>query len=161
RLWSNSWLAVPPASTGWTWRFRFLHRPDRLAVLSRSWRRSTDNPMKFKSRLAILSCAALCSIAGAQTPAERASDESGMPRASIALSPAIIMVRCKPGQSTTQTLTIVNHTVDEVRFVLATEDVVVRKGKRSFSPAGQIANGIAASAVASPASVVVKPGEEA
>jgi hypothetical protein len=116
--------------------------------------------MKFKSRLAVLSCAALCSIAGAQTPAERVPDESGMPRASIALSPAIIMVRCKPGQSTTQTLTIVNHTVDEVRFILATEDVVVREGKRSFSPAGQIANGIAASAVASPASVVVKAGEE-
>ena len=84
-----------------------------------------------------------------------------MPQASIALSPAIIMVRCKPGQSTTQTLTIVNHTANEVRFNLATEDVVVREGKRSFSPAGQIANGIASSSVASPASVVVKAGEEA
>ena len=71
------------------------------------------------------------------------------------------MVRCKLGQSTTQTLTIVNHTANEVSFNLATEDVVVREGKRSYSPAGQIANGIAASAVASPASVVVKAGEEA
>jgi hypothetical protein len=71
------------------------------------------------------------------------------------------MVRCKPGQSTTQTLTIVNHTANEVSFILATEDVVVREGKRSYSPAGQIANGIAASSVASPASVVVKAGEEA
>ena len=44
---------------------------------------------------------------------------------------------------------------------MATEDVVVRDGKRSFSAAGQIANGIAASAVATPASVVVKAGEEA
>jgi hypothetical protein len=84
-----------------------------------------------------------------------------MPRASIALSPAIIMVRCKPGQSTTQTLTIVNRTAKEVRFNLVTEDVVVREGKRSFSPAGQIANGIAATSVATPASVVVKAGEEA
>jgi hypothetical protein len=84
-----------------------------------------------------------------------------MPQASIALSPAIIMVRCKPGQSTTQTLTIVNHTANEVRFNLATEDVVVRDGKRSFSPAGQIANGIAATSVASPASVAVKAGQEA
>jgi hypothetical protein len=117
--------------------------------------------MKFKPKFAVISCVAFCSIAGAQTPAERASDESGMPRASIALSPAIIMVRCKPGQSTTQTLTIVNHTADEVRFNLATEDVVVREGKRFFSPAGQIANGIASSAVASPTSVVVKAGEEA
>jgi hypothetical protein len=55
----------------------------------------------------------------------------------------------------------VNRTGNEVRFNLATEDVVVREGKRSFSPAGQIANGIASSSVASPASVVVKAGGEA
>ena len=90
-----------------------------------------------------------------------AADESGPPQASIALSPAIIMVRCKPGQSTTQTLTITNHTAGEVRFDVATEDVVVREGKRSYSPAGRIANGIAASSVVAPASVVVKAGEEA
>lgn len=117
--------------------------------------------MNLISKLAIISYATLCSIAGAQTPAAPAADESGPPRASISLSPAIIMVRCKPGQSTTQTLTIINHTAGEVRFNLATEDVVVREGKRSFSPAGQIANGIAATAVASPASLVVKAGEEA
>ncbi len=117
--------------------------------------------MKFKSRIAVISCAAFCTIACAQTAAVSAADESGMPRASIALSPAIIMVRCKPGQGTTQTLTVVNHTADEVRFNLETEDVLVREGKRSFSPAGRIANGIASSAVASPASVVVKAGEEA
>jgi hypothetical protein len=116
--------------------------------------------MKPTSRLAVISYAALWSIAGAQTPAASA-DESGPPRASISLSPAIVMVRCKPGQSTTQTLTIMNHTAGEVRFNLATEDVVVREGKRSFSPAGRIANGIAATSVASPASVVVKAGEEA
>jgi hypothetical protein len=84
-----------------------------------------------------------------------------MPQASIALSPAIIMVRSRPGQSTTQTLTIVNHTANDAFFRLAIEDVVVRDGKRSFSPAGQIANGIAVGAVASPPSVVVKAGEEA
>jgi hypothetical protein len=117
--------------------------------------------MKFKSRLAIISYAALWSIAGAQTPAAPAAGEGGPPRASISLSPAIVMVRCKPGQSTTQTLTITNHTAGEVRFNLATEDVMVRDGKRSYSPAGRIANGIAASSVASPASVVVKAGEEA
>src|ERR1700730_8048407 len=117
--------------------------------------------MKLKSRLAVITYAALCSMATAQTPAAPDTDENGAGQASIALSPAIIMVRCKPGQSTTQTLTIVNHTANEVSFNLATEDVVVRDGKRSFSPAGQIANGIATSSVASPASVVVKAGEEA
>jgi hypothetical protein len=117
--------------------------------------------MKLRSILANISCAALCSIAAAQTPPAPTPEESGPPRASISLSPAIIMVRCKPGQSATQTLTIVNHTGNEVHFRLVTEDVVVRDGKRSFLPAGQIADGIAASAVASPAAVVLKPGEEA
>jgi hypothetical protein len=117
--------------------------------------------MKLKSRLAVISYAALWSIAGAPTPAAWAAEESGVPPASISLSPAIIMVRAKAGQSTTQTLTIMNHTASEVRFNLATEDVVVRDGKRSYSPAGRMANGIAASSVASPASVVVKAGEEA
>jgi hypothetical protein len=117
--------------------------------------------MKVKSALAVISCVVVCLIAGGQALAAQASDESAAPQASIALSPAVIMVRCQPGQSTTQTLTIVNHTANEVSFHLATEDVVVLEGKRSFSAAGQIANGIAASSVATPASVVVKPGDEA
>jgi hypothetical protein len=117
--------------------------------------------MKLKLKIAIISYAALCSMAGGQTPAAPAIDQNEPGRASIALSPAIIMVRGKLGQSTTQTLTIVNHTTGEVRFNLSTEDVVVLDGKRSFSPAGRIANGIAANVVASPAAVVVKAGEEA
>jgi hypothetical protein len=111
--------------------------------------------MKFRSKLAVIS--AVISYA-AVAPAY---GQGSAPQASIALFPAIIMVRCKPGQSTTQTLTIVNHTANDLSFNLATEDVVVRDGKRSFSPAGQIAKGIAVNSVASPASVVVKAGEEA
>jgi hypothetical protein len=117
--------------------------------------------MRFKSKLVIIACVAICSIAGAQTLPTPISVESGMPQASIALSPAIVMVRGKPGQSTTQTLTIVNHTANEIRFDLATEDVVVRDGQRSYSAAGQISNGIAASSVASPSTVLLKAGEEA
>ena len=45
--------------------------------------------------------------------------------------------------------------------IVETQDVVVSDGKRSFSPAGLIANSIAATSVASPASVVVKAGEDA
>jgi len=117
--------------------------------------------MKLKLRLTLLFYTALRSIAGAQTPTTSAPGESGKPQESIALSPAVIMVRCKLGQSTTQTLTIINHTGNEVRFNLASEDVVVREGKRLYSPAGQVANGIAARSVASPATVVLKAGEEA
>jgi hypothetical protein len=119
--------------------------------------------MKFAYRLAVISYAAFWSMAsaGAQTPAPATSGPGDAPRASIALSPAIIEVRCKPGQGTTQILTISNHTAEEVRFNLETEDVVVSEGARSFSPAGLIANSIAATSVASPAAVLVKAGEEA
>jgi hypothetical protein len=113
--------------------------------------------MTITPTLAVVSCALLCSLASAQIPAAEADGQ----QSSLGLSPAIIMVRCRPGQSTTQTLTIINHTPGDVSFQLATEDVVVREGKRSYSPAGQTANGIAASAVATPASVTVKPGESA
>ncbi len=118
--------------------------------------------MRFTSLLAaVIFYAPLWSIAQAQIRVVPVSGENDAPRASLALSPAVIMVRCNPGQSTTQTLTIMNHTADELRFNLVTEDVVVRDGKRSFSPAGQIPNGIAASSVATPSSVVVAAGEEA
>lgn len=104
---------------------------------------------------------ALCWGAGAQAPDAPPAGESAASQASIALSPAVIMVRCRPGQSTTQTLTISNHTGSEASFKVVTEDVVVRDGKRVFSPAGQVDNGIAASSVASPAVLVVKAGAEA
>jgi hypothetical protein len=119
--------------------------------------------MKFECKLAVVSCAAFWWMAGAvaQQPDAPASSESDQPRATIALSPAIIMVRCKPGQGTTQSLTISNQTPAEVSFRVETEDVIVSEGTRSFSPAGQIANSIAATSVASPASIVVKAGGEA
>jgi hypothetical protein len=119
--------------------------------------------MKLGSRPAALSCAALwwMASAGAQAPDAPTADPADSTRASISLSPAVIAVRCKPGQGTTQTLTISNNTSAEVRFNLETQDVVVSDGKRSLSPAGLIANGIAATSVVSPTAVVVKAGEDA
>jgi hypothetical protein len=115
------------------------------------------------SRLAVISSTAIWWMAAAsgQTPGAPAAGEGDTPRASISLSPAIVEVRCKPGQGTTQTLTISNNTTAEVRFNVETEDVVVSDGKRSLSPAGLIANSIAATSVVSPTSVVVKAGEGA
>jgi hypothetical protein len=110
------------------------------------------------ARLAIILYSALWCIARAQAPAAEATTA---PPPSLVLTPAVVMVRCQPGQSTTQVLTIVNNTAQEISFNIATEDVVVRDGKRSFSAAGKIANSIASSAVVTPATVVVKGGEEA
>jgi hypothetical protein len=119
--------------------------------------------MKFKSRLTLILLVlilhvGLWSNARAQTPA---ADAIAAPPASLVLTPAVVMVRCKPGQSTTQVLTLANTTAHDISFTMATEDVVVRDGKRSFVAAGKIANGIATGAVTTSASVVVKAGEEA
>src|SRR3984957_2794292 len=98
--------------------------------MSPSWRHSTGELMKLTGPTIFGMIAMFCCSYGAL------ADDSAQPQISIALTPAIIMVRGRPGQSTTQTLTIVNHTGNEVRFKLATEDVVVKDGKRSFSAAG-------------------------
>ena len=116
--------------------------------------------MKIDLQLAPFFFAAICSVAGAQMLVATAPEASGMSQPSISLSPAIVMVHGKPGQSATQILTISNQTASEIRFALTTEDVVVRDGKRFYSPAGQVANGIAASAVSAPSAIVLKAGEE-
>jgi hypothetical protein len=69
------------------------------------------------------------------------------------------MVHCKPGQGTTQTLTIVNNTAVDLSFKLVTEDIVIVDGKRVFVPAGQTPNGIAVTSVATPAALLVKAGQ--
>jgi hypothetical protein len=123
--------------------------------------------MRLQSRLAVAATVTLWSIAAGQVPAAPAVaappsyDGSDPVLASLALSPAIIMVRCKPGQSTTQVLTMTNRTATQVAFNLAIEDVVVGEGKRSILPAGRSPNGIAANAIASPTVVTIKADEEA
>lgn len=96
--------------------------------------------MQFRFKLVLPCSVAFFLIAGAvaQTPdASATSGTSDAPRATIALSPAIIMVRCKPGQGTTQTLTISNQTSADVSFRVETEDVVVTEGTRSFRRPGR------------------------
>jgi len=82
-------------------------------------------------------------------------------RSSVSLAPAIVMVRCKHGQSYTQLLTLVNQTNQEFVFEMVAQDVVVRDGKRGFVPAGETPHGIAETAVFSQKQVVVKPGRSA
>ena len=82
-------------------------------------------------------------------------------RPTIALAPAVVMLRGKPGQSATQALTISNQLPFEMRFEIEAQDVVVRDGKRVFVPAGQIPSSIAAGVVAAPTSVVAPGGQNA
>lgn len=98
---------------------------------------------------------------------QQESQESKQPliaapaRSSVSLAPAVVMVRCKLGQSYTQILTLTNHTQQEFVFEMVAQDVVVRDGKRSFVAAGETAGGIAATAVFTQKQVVVKPGQSA
>src|SRR5437867_11822523 len=53
---------------------------------------------------------------------------------SISLSPAVVMVKAKSGQTFSQQLTLWNNTQMELVFQLEARDVVVRDGKRAFVP---------------------------
>src|SRR5215467_1974260 len=76
---------------------------------------------------------------------------------SISLSPAVVMAKGNFGQGLTQTLTLSNQTGRDFAFELLAEDVVVKDGKRVFVPAGETPNSIAATAVFSQKTVLVKP----
>jgi len=75
---------------------------------------------------------------------------------SISLSPAVVMARGTFGQGLSQTLTLSNQTDSDFAFDLAAEDVVVEKGQRQFVAAGETEHGIAATALFSQNTVLVK-----
>lgn len=79
----------------------------------------------------------------------------------LSLSPAVVTLRGDFGQSTTQTLRLINGTSRPFSFDLVAQDVVVRDGKRTFVDAGAIAGSVAATAVFSQKQVTVGPGETA
>src|SRR5713101_6260657 len=80
---------------------------------------------------------------------------------SLALSPAVIMVKASPSASSAHVLTITNLTNTRFRFVLEAFDVVIRDGKRVFVPAGETEGGIARSAVFDPPAIELNPGDSA
>lgn len=80
---------------------------------------------------------------------------------SLALSPAVIVIKTKPGVSSTQTLTITNLLNRKCGFVMEAFDVVVEDGKRVFVPAGETPGGIARSAIFDPPRLEVNPEESA
>src|SRR4051812_2998218 len=76
---------------------------------------------------------------------------------SLSLSPAVVVTKGSFGQSITQTLLLTNGTSRDMAFEMVAEDVVARDGRRVFVPAGELKGSIAATAVFSAATVVVKP----
>jgi hypothetical protein len=82
-------------------------------------------------------------------------------QASLSLSPAVIMAKGTYGQSLTQKLTINNQTQNIFHFEMMAEDITVKDGKRVFLPAGDLENGIAATAIFSPKEVIAPPNTSA
>ncbi|HVK88805.1 MAG TPA: hypothetical protein VM513_32015 [Kofleriaceae bacterium] len=78
----------------------------------------------------------------------------------LTLSPAVVPLGGRPGQSTTQHLTLFNGTAHELAFEVVAKDVAVIGGSRVFVNAGELPGSIAATAVFSAASVRLRPGEE-
>jgi hypothetical protein len=78
---------------------------------------------------------------------------------SLALSPAVIMLKAQPGVSSTHLLTMTNRTHNKFKFVLEAFDVVIRDGKRAFVQAGETEGGIARSAVFDPPAIELQAGE--
>lgn len=90
----------------------------------------------------------------AQAPLVLQEPAGGKP--SISLSPAVIMAKGSFGQGLTQTLTMSNQTGMDFAFELVAEDVIVKNGQRTYVPAGEIPGSIAATAVFSQKTVIVK-----
>ncbi len=68
------------------------------------------------------------------------------------------MLEGQPGQSHRQTLRLTNHTTSALSFTLEAQDVVAIDGRRVFLAAGERADSVAATAVFSPATVVIPAG---
>lgn len=81
------------------------------------------------------------------------------PAGTLTLSPAAVPLEGRPGQTTTQSLTLSNGTDVELAFVLEAKDVVIRDGRRVFVEPGELAGSIAATAVFSSPGVTVPPRE--
>jgi hypothetical protein len=77
----------------------------------------------------------------------------------VSISPAVITLGGKVGQSTTQTLTFTNGTSRPLSFEMKAYDAVVRGGTRGFVEAGSIAGSIAATAAFSPKLFTASPGQ--
>ena len=76
----------------------------------------------------------------------------------VSLSPAVVMLRGKTGESASQTLVMRNSTSRLMSFDVVAQDVVVSGGRRRMIPAGAIAGSIAATAVFSTRHITVPAG---
>lgn len=78
----------------------------------------------------------------------------------LTLSPAVVPLGGRAGQSTHQHIDLVNDTDEDLVFDVAVQDVIVRDGRRVFVPAGDVRGSIAATAALSAPSLSIAAGEQ-
>jgi hypothetical protein len=83
------------------------------------------------------------------------------PQPSISLSPSVVMLQGRPGESYTQALHFTNHTPIPLTFDMEAMDLVARNGTRTFLVPGEIPKSIAATAIFTPKQVTVQPNQTA
>ena len=111
-------------------------------------------PRIFPIHIALIFLLACAAGAAQLAPAPQAAAPVEKP--SISLSPAVIMGRGNFGQGLTQTLTLTNNTGADLNFELLAEDMIVKDGKRVYVPAGELPDSIAATAVFSKKTILIK-----
>lgn len=79
------------------------------------------------------------------------------PKPFISLSPSVVMLQGKPSESFRRTLQMTNGTPIPMTFRMMAMDVVVKNGKRTFVPAGEMPDSIAATAVFSVPQITIPP----
>src|ERR1700744_4757919 len=122
------------------------------------------SPIRFSAaRLLVCALVVLSVSVGVfaqAAPAAPPQTPVGLPPAekpSISLSPAVVMAKGSFGQGLAQTLTLTNQTARDFAFEMVAEDVVIKDGKRQFVAAGETSNSIAATAVFTQKTILVKP----
>jgi hypothetical protein len=95
----------------------------------------------------------------ALVPGLTAASGSAPAHSGISLIPAVVELKGQHGQSHRQALRLTNHTSRELSFEMVAEDVIVDGDRRLFIRAGDRGDSIAATAVFSPRTVVIPPGE--
>jgi hypothetical protein len=109
----------------------------------------------LKRASAVVVCVALAQL----VPVVTAQPGEPQRASGLSLSPAVVMLEGKPGQGHRETLRLTNNTASPMSFELVAQDVLAAGDERVFLPAGDRQDSIAATAVFSPATVMILPGE--
>jgi hypothetical protein len=90
-------------------------------------------------------------------PLPARAQQAGSSQQRLTLTPAIMMLHAKPGQTVTQTVTLSNQTERGLSFEMDAQDEIVKNGVRVTFRGGELSHSIAGSAVFSQRSGYIAP----